>query len=152
MFRGANEQKDKFRRDPNSPEVAHIKYIQTQRGTRLMVSGWWGVARHGTSFLSGLLLFWFRAMPVLALDAPPRSAPAPHFASAVNYTGDWLMGLAWCLTAGYGSPIPFFYCLYFAVLLVHRAIRDDAACRHKYGADWDRYCSIVRYCLIPGVY
>ena len=45
-FRGANGQKDRFRRDPNSPQVKHVKYIKTQRGTKLMISGWWGIARH----------------------------------------------------------------------------------------------------------
>merc|ERR1711974_593062 len=37
-FRGANSQKDQFRRDPNHPSVKHIKSISTQRGTRLMIS------------------------------------------------------------------------------------------------------------------
>ena len=40
-FRGANSQKDLFRRDPNSPKVKHVKYINTKRGTKLMVSGKW---------------------------------------------------------------------------------------------------------------
>ena len=31
------------------------------------------------------------------------------------------------------SVIPYFYCLYFAALLVHRERRDDQACRSKYG-------------------
>ncbi len=38
-FRGSNLQKDRFRRDPNSPQVKHVKYINTKRGTKLMVSG-----------------------------------------------------------------------------------------------------------------
>lgn len=106
IFRGANGQKDTFRRDPNDPEVARelmlvpsrrpvlqggdgrsfaaplprarsaltvahtsrnlldLQYINTKRGTKLMISGWWGVARH------------------------------------INYTGDWLMALAWSLPCG----------------------------------------------------
>lgn len=35
---------------------------------------------------------------------------------------------------------------------VHRDLRDEHACRLKYGKDWDKYCSIVRYRLIPLVY
>jgi hypothetical protein len=43
----------------------------------------------------------------------------------INYFGDWLMGVSWCLPCGFGSPIPYFYAVYFAVLLIHRQIRDD---------------------------
>lgn len=45
MFRAANGEKDRFRTDPNSSVCAHLKYIDTARGTRLLVSGWWGLAR-----------------------------------------------------------------------------------------------------------
>lgn len=45
-FRGANSQKDTFRRDPEHPSVSHLQSLQTERGTRLITSGWWGVARH----------------------------------------------------------------------------------------------------------
>ena len=33
---------------------------------------------------------------------------------------DWLFGLSWSLCAGFGSVVPYFYPIYFAVLLVHR--------------------------------
>ncbi len=46
IFRGANGQKDAFRRDPNHASVAHLKTLKTERGTKLIISGWWGVARH----------------------------------------------------------------------------------------------------------
>ena len=45
IFRSANSQKDAFRRDVTDPEVVHLKYLQTERGTRLLTSGWWGLAR-----------------------------------------------------------------------------------------------------------
>ena len=122
VFRGANSQKDLFRRDPSHPrvrgggggsgvgltgggaarvsaparlanaslvrleveilpglyaettcaqclsacvhpprQVASLRTLPTERGTRLIISGWWGIARH------------------------------------INYTGDWLMG---CAAAG----------------------------------------------------
>lgn len=113
IFRGANLQKDLFRSDPESERVKAIKWMPTERGTRLMISGWWGLARK------------------------------------INYTGDWLMSLAWCLTTGFVSPIPYFYCTYFAVLLVHRAVRDEHMCRAKYGADWDKYKKHVPYVFFP---
>lgn len=45
LFRSSNSEKDRFRRDPNSEEVKHLKYMNTKRGTRLLISGWWGMAR-----------------------------------------------------------------------------------------------------------
>ena len=44
------------------------------------------------------------------------------------------------------------YIIYFTVLLVQRERRDHAACRAKYGADWDRYTAKVRWRILPGVY
>lgn len=119
IFRGANGQKDAFRRDPADPAVAHLRSMPTARGTRLITSGWWGAARH------------------------------------INYLGDWLMGLAWCLPAGLdgaAAVVPYFYCLYFGALLLHRERRDEAACRAKYGADWDAYCALVPWRIVPYVY
>ena len=81
IFRGSNSQKDAFRSDPASPALAHLRTLTTASGRRLLVSGWWGVARH------------------------------------VNYLGDWLLGLAWCLPCGAGSCVPYFYAVYFGVLL-----------------------------------
>ncbi len=46
VFRGANSQKDLFRRDPAHPRVAGLRTMPTERGTRLIISGWWGIARH----------------------------------------------------------------------------------------------------------
>lgn len=51
-----------------------------------------------------------------------------------NYLGDWLMAWAWCLPCGFETPIPYFYVIYFAILLIHRQRRDDAHCREKYVA------------------
>lgn len=53
---------------------------------------------------------------------------------------------------GLQAIVPFFYAIYFAVLLIHRDRRDDAACRVKYGADWDKYCSIVKSRIVPFIY
>jgi Delta14-sterol reductase len=69
-----------------------------------------------------------------------------------NYLGDLLMALAWCLTTGFGRPLPYFYFFYFTILLVHREWRDNAMCRMKYGADWTAYCQKVRWRIVPGVY
>ena len=117
MFRGSNSQKDTFRRDPSHPSVAHLKTLPTKRGTRLIISGWWGISRH------------------------------------INYFGDWLMGLSWCLPVAFESGIlPYFYAIYFAVLLIHREARDQESCKKKYGADYAKYCKLVPYRIIPFIY
>ncbi|CAO3634194.1 unnamed protein product [Cunninghamella blakesleeana] len=67
----------------------------------------------------------------------------------INYLGDWLMSLSWSLPCGFGSIVPYFYPIYFAVLLLHRQQRDEHKCKTKYGEDWDRYCKIVKYKIIP---
>lgn len=145
IFRGANNQKNRFRTDPNDPRVKHIKFIETASGSKLMISGWWGLARH------------------------------------INYLGDWVMSWAYCLPTGiagyaiietinpasghlqkqavqtpevrgWGMIFTYFYMLYFAVLLIHREMRDEEKCERKYGADWTRYTSLVRSRIIPGIY
>ncbi|ORY48647.1 ERG4/ERG24 ergosterol biosynthesis protein [Rhizoclosmatium globosum] len=116
IFRGSNGQKNAFRTNPDSPECKHLKYLETKSGSKLLITGWWGVARH------------------------------------VNYTGDWLMALSWCLPTGFGSIIPYFYAIYFGILLWHREQRDEHKCKNKYKDDWNRYCEIVKYRFVPGIY
>jgi protein-S-isoprenylcysteine O-methyltransferase Ste14 len=70
----------------------------------------------------------------------------------MNYFGDLLMGLAWCLPAGFEHSLPYFYIVYFTILLVHRERRDHAMCLEKYQGDWERYCAKVRWRIVPGVY
>jgi protein-S-isoprenylcysteine O-methyltransferase Ste14 len=70
----------------------------------------------------------------------------------LNYLGDLMMGLAWCLPCGFARPLPYFYVLYLAILLVHRERRDHARCAEKYGQDWEAYCARVRWRILPGVY
>jgi protein-S-isoprenylcysteine O-methyltransferase Ste14 len=117
LFRSANLQKHRFRRDPSRAVWGRRpEYIRTASGALLLTSGWWGIARH------------------------------------LNYLGDLLMGLAWCLTAGFEHPLPYFYVVYFVVLLVHRERRDHAVCLQKYGPDWEAYCRKVRWRIVPGLY
>lgn len=115
IFRRANGQKDLFRKNPADPRVSHLSYLKTKRGTRLLTSGWWGMARK------------------------------------VNYTGDYIMGLTYSLLCGFDSLVPYYFAVYFAVLLIHRSTRDDLLCYEKYGSDWDEYKRQVPYRFIPGI-
>ena len=117
IFRGANLQKHRFRKHPQAPVWGKPpSYIQTARGTKLLVSGFWGMSRHS------------------------------------NYLGDLMMGLAWCMTTGFSRLLPYFYIIYFVILLVHRERRDNDHCARKYGADWETYTSKVRWRILPFVY
>ncbi|KAG6821303.1 erg24, C-14 sterol reductase [Arthromyces matolae] len=62
------------------------------------------------------------------------------------------MALAWSLPTGFNTPITYFYVTYFAVLLIHRQMRDDEHCHKKYGKDWDTYKKLVSSRIIPYIY
>lgn len=70
----------------------------------------------------------------------------------MNYFGDWLISLSWCLATGFQTPLTYYYSLYFATLLFHRQQRDEHLCKIKYGDDWKRYEEKVPYKIIPYVY
>lgn len=48
VFRATNMQKDRFRRDPENTTIwgRKAEYLDTARGSKLLVSGFWGWARH----------------------------------------------------------------------------------------------------------
>ncbi|KAF8524194.1 ergosterol biosynthesis ERG4/ERG24 [Gautieria morchelliformis] len=74
------------------------------------------------------------------------------YARKPNYSADWVQSLTWGLVVGTASPIPYFYSLFFLAVLTHRCGRDFERCAAKYGKDWERYCSVVRWRFIPGIY
>ena len=82
----------------------------------------------------------------LLVDGWWRYARKPH------YTADVLMALSWGLICGFDRFLPYFYVVFFVAMILHRARRDVARCRRKYGADWDRYTREVPYLFIPKVF
>ncbi|KAJ3009265.1 C-24(28) sterol reductase [Thoreauomyces humboldtii] len=73
-------------------------------------------------------------------------------ARKIHYTADLLMALSWGLICGFDSVVPYFYVVFFTIVLVHRVRRDMERCAAKYGADWEEYCKLVPYIFIPYVY
>lgn len=56
IFRDSNLQKQRFRKDPTKNVWGKPpKVLQTKRGTALLLSGWWGLARH-TNYLGDLMM------------------------------------------------------------------------------------------------
>lgn len=70
----------------------------------------------------------------------------------INYFGDWLFSLTWCLATGFKTPLTYYYVIYFASLLLHRQQRDEIKCKKKYGKYWEEYEQKVPYKIIPGIY
>ncbi|XP_072356397.1 delta(14)-sterol reductase LBR isoform X2 [Scyliorhinus torazame] len=62
IFRGANSQKNAFRRNPHDPKLAHLKTIPTATGRSLIVSGWWGFVRH-PNYLGDLIMALAWSLP-----------------------------------------------------------------------------------------
>ena len=110
IFRSANNEKNRFRTDPSDPRVAHLTYIETQHGSRLITSGWWGTARH-INYLGDWIMAWSYCLPT-------------GVAGYIIQRSDWLsLGgkeVVQGAARGWGMPVTYFYLLYFAVLLVHR--------------------------------
>ena len=78
--------------------------------------------------------------PLLKLD---------KYARKIHYTCDMYFALTWALVTGFGSPMPWFYPVFFAIMITHRAYRDIQRCEKKYGETWDEYKRQVPYLFIP---
>ncbi|KAF7284325.1 hypothetical protein GWI33_022308 [Rhynchophorus ferrugineus] len=114
IYRGSNNQKDSFRKNPYSPTFSNLDTLPTTQGKKLLCSGFWGLVRHP------------------------------------NYLGHILIELS-IVPFVLKSPLLFIILLKVA-FLIHRSIRDNNHCKLRYESAWDRYCSKVRYYLIPKVY
>lgn len=70
-------------------------------------------------------------------------------ARKIHYTCDMFFALSWGLITGFDSPFPWFYPVFFCVMIGHRAIRDITRCRKIYGNAWKEYEKQVPYLFIP---
>ena len=150
IFRSANNEKNRFRTDPADPRVAHLEHMDTAAGTKLLVSGWWGGARH-INYLGDWIMAWAWCLPTgLAGYLVRRTVPPtfPGGTAPVEYN----IAIVPADARPWGMLFTYFYVLYFAVLLVHRELRDEEKCEMKYGADWEKYKARVPSRIIPGIY
>lgn len=158
IFRSANNEKNRFRTNPDDPKVAHLDYIETASGSKLLVSGWWGTARH-INYLGDWIMAWSYCLPTgVAGYLVQRSSPVPISDGQWTVDGSFVGGAAPRMEVvpgearGWGMFFTYFYVIYFAVLLIHREIRDEEKCMRKYGKDWEKYRKRVPWRILPGVY
>jgi Delta14-sterol reductase len=145
IFRGANNEKNRFRTNPEDPQIKHLKYITTKSGSKLLTSGWWGTARH-INYLGDWLMSWGYCLPT--------GFAGYTIIEAINTSTGELekQAVQTAEARGWGSVFTYFYILYFGILLIHREQRDEEKCAKKYGKDWEKYTSLVRSKIIPGIY
>ncbi|CAN0062364.1 unnamed protein product [Ectocarpus fasciculatus] len=129
ITRGANLQKYEYRVNPKKDRFKFLFGLvvipqRTLSSSRLLISGWWGVARHFNYF--------GEIVQALAL-AIPGVLVADDVFSVRGFS-------------------PLLYPLYYVILFVTRVIDDDAVCRNKYGKTWEDYCSVVSWRICPGVW
>ncbi len=71
------------------------------------------------------------------------------FARKIHYGCDMFFALSWGLITGFNSLFPWFYPVFFCVMIGHRAMRDITRCRRKYGDAWKEYERRVPCLFIP---
>lgn len=150
IFRAANNEKNRFRVDPEDPKVKHLNYMETKTGSRLLTSGWWGRARH-INYLGDWIMSWAYCLPTGIAGYVVTRKP-PSFAPDSIVGADSMRTVEPGEARGWGMIITYFFMLYFAVLLIHRERRDEEKCKKKYGKDWEEYCRRVPYRIVPYVY
>ena len=158
VFRSSNNEKNRFRTNPKDPKVAHLRYMETASGSKLLISGWWGTARH-INYLGDWIMAWSYCLPTgLAGYVIQHSSMAPLGGGESPTDGSFIGGaptktdVVQSEAKGWGMLITYFYVLYFAILLIHREMRDEEKCMRKYGKDWDEYRKKVPWRILPGVY
>merc|ERR1719409_582261 len=73
---------------------------------------------------------------------------ARHF----HYLPEITASFFWTAPALFAKLPPYLYVVFLTVLLIDRAMRDDQRCSLKYGKHWKKYCELVPYKIVPGVF
>ena len=109
--------------------------------------------------IRGIKRATFPQVPWGVLEEPIRVMKTPRgnllidgwykYARKMQYTGDILMALCWGLICGFDSLLPYFYVVFFTLMILHRQSRDEIRCAEKYGAAWKNYVKEVPNVFVP---
>lgn len=130
LTRGANVQKYLFKTRGPQPQisvlgVAFVLPMRVVPRTRLLCSGFWGLARH-VNYLGEIIQAIALALPGY-LVSPPNSY--------------------------YYQVLPWLYPLYYVALFLPRQMDDDLQIEAKYGKDsFKEYRRLVPYRIVPGIW
>jgi len=123
LTRGANLQKFFFKRSDGRLERWCGLRMQVVPGTRLLVSGFWGLSRH-VNYCGEIVQAIALALPGCAVGS-----------------------------SAYYRFLPWLYPLYYVALFVPRQLDDDAQLAAKYGAAlFAEYARRVPYRMVPWLY
>ena len=87
-----------------------------------------------------------------AADCSLRHAGWWGLSRHFHYVPEIAAAFLWTLPNLFSRPLAYFYVFFLTLLLTDRAFRDDTRCRAKYGSDWEKYCRLVPYRMVPGVF
>jgi Delta14-sterol reductase len=111
IFRSSNSQKNTFRTNPNDPSVAHLSSIETKTGSRLLTSGWWGMARH-INYMGDWIQAWpYTLVTGMAGYTIVSAGTGAEGAFKMADGREVIQGAA----RGWGIIFCYFYLVYFAV-------------------------------------
>jgi len=69
-----------------------------------------------------------------------------------HYLPEIMASFFWTSPALFGKLPPYLYVIFLTLLLIDRSMRDDLRCSLKYGKHWVKYCALVPYKIIPGIF
>jgi delta24(24(1))-sterol reductase len=124
-------------------------FIQTEHGNRLLTSGWWAYARKIVSPVSHLKSTFtqssIRTTLQIGSSHSPGASPSALLRQFPTSTQS-SSSLSWFTVAVVTSRGMFIH-----LLTAHPKLMV-LRCSMKYGEDWKKYCEVVKYKFIPGVY
>lgn len=125
--------------------VKNPESIETATGDSILCSGW---CKSQTFFFLSFIFFVLISYRYFMLTDDIYCSVV-GLARKIHYVCDFFFAVSWGLITGFDSPFPWFYPVFFTVMIIHRAQRDIRYCRGRYGAAWAEYERRVPYLFIP---